>query len=115
MSDLKDKVDTISDNIPDREVLIKQSDKLVEASPAVGWKQFLEENKDCPEAVYKLAETPFQKQTAVEFFKNEADHQVIQNTLKMHEKLLIGIFGVVLLGLLADWIGPILGKLLGLG
>jgi len=67
------------------------SDKNKEISP-----EFLEAIKkwgDCPEDIFKLAKTDFEKAVAVEFFKNEKEHSLIIERMDNVNKLVWAILG----------------------
>jgi len=59
--------------------------------------KFVEKNKDCPEKIFQMAKTPWQKQVAVEFFNNEKFHVICENKISNLEKISFGILSVSVL------------------
>lgn len=80
-------------------------------------KEFLEyitnTRGDCAEDVFKKARTPWQKQVAVELFVNESDHEVMNKDISHIKKLVLGIFTIVALTALANFVSTYLLPLLG--
>lgn len=58
---------------------------------------YINENKDCPEKIFNMAKTPWQKQVAVEFFNNEKFHTASETRLANLEKITFSILGVSVL------------------
>lgn len=63
------------------------------------FEEFLKENGDCPEKIYLNAKTEWQKQVAVEFFKNKKEQELTNQKIDHLEYLLKSILGVT--GILA--------------
>lgn len=61
----------------------------------VNWKQFVEENHDCPEAIYRMAQTEWEKQVALEFLTNQEDRNLIKQKLAFIEKISWATFAAV--------------------
>lgn len=73
----------------------------------------LKESGDCPEKIFKLAKSDFEKQVAIEFFRNSSDHKVIAEKLGNLEKLLYAILGgtgVIGIGFIVKTIIDVLTK-----
>lgn len=51
----------------------------------------IEELGDCPEDIFKMASTPFEKAVAVEFFKNQEDRNIIKAKFDHVEGLIKGL------------------------
>lgn len=64
-------------------------------------KEFLEaitKYADCPEEVFKLANTDYERAVAVELFKNAKEHSLIKNEIKHTAwlaKLILGGTGII--------------------
>ena len=72
-------------------------------------KEFLEymlnnRNGDCAEDVFKKAETPWQKQVAVELFVNERDHKLMEKDMKHVKRMVWAIFTVVIITAMANFV-----------
>ena len=72
-------------------------------------KEFLEymlnsRNGDCAEDVFKKAETPCQKQVAVELFVNERDHKLMEKDMKHVKRMVWAIFTVVIITAMANFV-----------
>jgi hypothetical protein len=84
----------------------------------------IEQYKDCPEELFKMAKTPFEKAVAVEFFmlikkidqsdnERKKDNIAIKKDIGWLKWLICAIFGIAILGVLSQWF-PIILKLFGL-
>ena len=80
--------------------------------------------KDCPEDLFKMARTPYEKAVAIEFFmlikkmdECEAERKkqdaVIKKDISWLKWLICAVFGIAALGVLSQWF-PIIFKLLGI-
>lgn len=68
------------------------------------WEDYVELNGDCPETIFKMANTPWEKAVALEFLSNHKDREIIKEKLAMQGKLLWGILGLTALAVLAQFI-----------
>lgn len=64
---------------------------------------------DCPEEIFKMAKSPFERAIAVEFFKNEKEHAVIKSHLKLLEVMITAVFAIGAIGLLINVIPKFFG------
>lgn len=64
---------------------------------------------DCPDKIFKLATTNFEKAVAIEFFLIHNRLDKSDNDLKWLKYLVKGTFGVVILGIIAQIIPVFLG------
>jgi len=67
------------------------------------------EEYDCPEKIFALAKTGFEKAVAIEFFLMHGRMDKSDNDMKWLKYLVKGTFAVVVLGLLAQFIPTLLG------
>jgi len=70
-------------------------------------------NGDCAEDVFKRAETPWQKQVAVELFVAEKDRALIKKDMSHVKRLVWAIFAVVILSAVANFASTYIFPLLG--
>jgi len=75
----------------------------------------LQNGNDCPEKLIKMAETPFQKQVAVEFVLvhkkiEERDERFakLDKDISWCKWLSVSVFTIAVLGLLSQWLPQIL-------
>ena len=62
------------------------------------FQKYLKENVDCPDKIFKMAKTPWQKAVAVEFFKNQEDRNLIkkgQDHIEYLIKLILGVTAAI--------------------
>jgi hypothetical protein len=57
------------------------------------FRKAIEELGDCPEDIFKMAKTDFEKAVAVEFFKNQEDRNIIKAKFDHLETLIKGLIG----------------------
>jgi hypothetical protein len=78
------------------------------------FEQLIDEFTDCPEELFKLAKTPFEKAVAVEFFAlhKKLDEQTISSKKDINwlKWLIVSVFGLTVLGVLSQWY-PIIIKI----
>lgn len=75
-------------------------------------KEFMEaivKYSDCPEEIFKMAKSQFERAIAVEFFKNEKEHAVIKSHLKLLEAMIVAVFGIGVIGVLINVIPKLFG------
>ena len=69
----------------------------------------LSEYGDCPETIFKLAKTDFEKAVAVEFFLVNKKQESVTTKLVILEKMIFAVFGVGVVGVLVAVIPKIFG------
>jgi hypothetical protein len=76
------------------------------------FKKLIDEYSDCPDEIFKLARTPFEKAVAVEFFAlhKKLDEQTssMKKDIDWLKWLIISVFGLSILGVLSQWFPQIL-------
>lgn len=77
-------------------------------------KEFLKmvaEDTDCPEKLVEMADTPWQKQVAVEFVLQDRKITKLEETLNSNmawvRKISLAVFGVVVLSALTPYMSPL--------
>jgi len=75
------------------------------------FQELIEEYDDCPEELFKLAKTPFEKGVVVEFFKTHEKIEGIKKDISWCKWLIISVFGLTGLGVLSQWF-PVIIKIL---
>lgn len=65
--------------------------------------------EDCPETIFKLATTDFEKAVAVEFFLVNKKQETISTKLTYLEKIILSVFGIGVVGVLIQVIPKIFG------
>ena len=66
------------------------------------WEGLIEKYSDCPEKVFELAKTPWEKAVAVEFFQNSQERKELKNDIKWLKYLIQAVFGVTILVFVAE-------------
>lgn len=65
--------------------------------------------KDCPEELFKMAKSDFEKATAIEFFELHKECAILKDHMKMLETMIAAVFGVGVIGLLIQIIPKFFG------
>jgi len=65
--------------------------------------------KDCPEELFKMAKSDFEKATAIEFFELHKEYAIIKDHVKMLEAMVVAVFGVGVIGVLIQVIPKFFG------
>jgi len=68
-------------------------------NPDEEFKKLVEEYKDCPEELYKMAKTKWQKLVAVEFFHLYKQLEGMEKNMKWLKWLIVAVFGTGCLGI----------------
>lgn len=71
------------------------------------------QNGDCAADVFKNAKTPFERQLAIELFKNEKEHALIKKDMTHVKRLVWAIFAVVVISAVASFTSTYMFPLLG--
>ena len=66
------------------------------------FEELIKEYDDCPEELFKLAKTSFEKGVVVEFFKTHEKIDNVKKDIGWLKWMIKGIFGVTLLAIVAQ-------------
>lgn len=67
-------------------------------------KDYVEQYGDCPEEIFNLAKTKWQKAVAVEFFVQNKKIEKIKNDIKWLKWLISGLFSITVIAIVAEFI-----------
>jgi len=81
------------------------------------FEELIKQYNDCPETLFKMAKTPFEREVAVEFFAlhKKLDEQTLtmKKDIDWCKWLIISVFGLTVLGVLSQWYPTVIKILTG--
>ena len=93
-----------------------KNEKENEKAISVEFLKYISEHPtDCAEDVFKKAETPWEREVAIELFVNEKDRAVMKKDISHVKKMVWAIFTVVAVTAVANLVSSYLLPLLGVG
>ena len=72
------------------------------------FEDYIKEHGDCPEEIFDLAKTKWQKAVAVEFFVQNKKMEEMKNDIKWLKRLVTGMFSVTVIALVAEFVLKVL-------